>query len=50
MQQIAAVKELKNLAKQLQLLKEKRPNQYYEYKGRINALYENEVEKTKVNS
>lgn len=40
-----SVDELKSLAKQLQKLKELNPKQYYEYKGRINALYENETEK-----
>lgn len=40
--------ELKELAEQLTLLKSKNPTKYYEYKGRINALYEKEIESQKV--
>lgn len=39
------VNEIKLLAKQLKILKEIKPDKYYECKGRINALYEKETEK-----
>lgn len=38
-------KELKEIADQLLVLKEKNPAKYYEYKGRINALFENAQER-----
>lgn len=37
--------ELMEIALQLSILKSKNPSKFYEYKGRINALYENEIEK-----
>lgn len=36
--------ELREWADKLKILKEKQPNSYYEFKGRVNALYEKETE------
>jgi predicted Zn-dependent protease len=48
MKQGATMSEIRNLANQLKTLKELNPEHYYEYKGRISALYEKETEKKAV--
>lgn len=44
-QRATNVSELKDWAKKLQTLRKLNPPKYYECKGRIDALYENEIEK-----
>jgi len=46
----SAMTEIKNLGKQLETLKKLQPKHYYECKGRINALYEQETEKKSISS
>ncbi|WP_205448960.1 hypothetical protein [Clostridium botulinum] len=44
MKKNSTITEIKILAKQLKKLREVKPEKYFEYKGRINALYEKEIE------
>ena len=45
-----ATEDIRKLADQLKILKELQPANYYECKGRINALYEKETDRPQVNS
>ncbi len=40
--------EIKEIGKELMELKKKNPNKFYEYKGRIDALYEKAIEEKKI--